>query len=70
MCGSGRLGTSCHSLAIIAQLRKKATGGFAENLAETHRERVVSSSRECRGAEPLPRRINTVPVAHGNSGRS
>lgn len=38
ICGSGRLGTSCHSLAIIAQLRKKATGGFAENIANTRRE--------------------------------
>ncbi len=35
MCGSGRFGTSCHSLAIIADYLKKATGGFAENIANT-----------------------------------
>jgi hypothetical protein len=34
-CGSGRLGVSCDSLRIIAEVRKKSRGSFERNSAKT-----------------------------------
>jgi hypothetical protein len=35
-CGSGRLGVSCHSLSIIAKVRKKSRVSFDAKSSETH----------------------------------
>lgn len=45
MCGSGRLETSCHSRAMMAGLRKRGRGGFAEKTAKLQKKSPAVSLR-------------------------
>jgi len=45
MCGSGRLETSCHSGAMMAGLRKRGRGRFAEKTAKLQVRRISLSLR-------------------------
>jgi hypothetical protein len=67
-CGSGRSGTSCHSVGIIAEMRKKGALSIGVFFSETHLNVVTKRKKLARSIEPTYSAVLADVVEHRRCG--